>query len=151
MPLAALLMIFVCLLAVDVQVALGSPQFRPAGALDWFYLIAINIGLLALLSLTVALTVPDFLAVYSEDGVQWPSLKGYQLIRWSDVISVEDSYTFWRHRKIILHSPQKQITINPEIFITEDEIIDELKKPISQRLWTENHPTNRTRQRRNQV
>lgn len=132
-------MMLALLAGIDIF-ALSNPRSRPANLGDWANFVFINIGPVTLMIFMMSLILPDFLAVYTEAGIKWPSLRGQKFMRWAEVTSVEDRYTFWRARKIILKSSEEKITINPQVFINEDDIVNELKKHIPEQLWSKTRP-----------
>ena len=127
------------LIYIDVHV-LNHPVSRPTSFGDWANLLFINIFPAMFVMALMFLTLPDFLTTYTEEGIKRPSLRKPKFMRWSEVTSVEDRYTFWKARQLILKSFEEEIAIAPQIFVTEDEIVDELRKRIPENLWIKTRP-----------
>ena len=123
------------LIFCDVDVMINATGSRPVNFIGWISFLFVHVFILGFSGIVIALIVPDFLAVYTDEGIKWPTLTGYKFIPWSEVTSAEDQHTFWRRRKIILTSPQKKIVINPEIFQVEEEVVDVIKKHVPTDLW----------------
>lgn len=100
------------------------------------YLIGINFLVIGVFGLTNYLIIPDFLLTYTEEGIRWPSLRGYRLMRWSEINVATLSVTFWGGTRIILVSPDKKIGINAQLFANSNEAIAEIRKHVPEEKWT---------------
>ena len=123
------------LLWCDINVGLNTHGFRPADTNGWFSLLFINIFLLGMTFAVLLLTLPDYLAVYTDEGIKWPSLRGYKFIPWSEVTSVEDRWTYWRHRQIVIISSREKICINPDLFEVESEVVEVIRQHVPESVW----------------
>lgn len=122
------------LVGLDAIVLLDEAQVRSATT-NWHAFYLINLGVILIMVLMLFQVLPNFLSIYTDEGIKWPSLSGYKLMRWSEVTSVEDSRTFWQGRRVVLKSSRRRIIINLQLFVTEDEVVAELKKRIPESLW----------------
>lgn len=123
---------FFLLVMFDFLEVTGSQQLHFD---DWINLGILHVFLVGPLLWCAILILPDFLLVYTNEGIKWFSFTGYKLIPWSEIYHAEINDTFWRGRRIILTSSHKKLKINCQLFANPDEAIKKIKPHIPKEKW----------------
>jgi len=122
-------------LTIFLLVTFDILEFSDTHRVDLMYLGIFHVFLIGLIGFCLFLTIPDFLLIYTEEGIRWPSVKGYKLLRWSDINAAALNVTFWRGTRVVLSSDSKKIVINSQLFANADEAIAEIRKRVPRETW----------------
>jgi len=122
-------------LTIFLLVTFDILEFSDAQRIDLMYLGIFHVFLIGLMGFCLFLTIPDFLLIYTKEGIRRPSVKGYKLMRWSEINAAALNVTFWRGTRVVLSSDSKKIVINSQLFANADEAIAEIRKRIPEDKW----------------